>query len=130
MSATGWYANGVCHETQALAIAAKCEQFTGLFASGGLQTSLTGTTFCTGLSSGANQANLTVSQLALNGVVQRSSRVPNVSLPSCSLEQPELFPLPSATDIGTVFAWGFSLVLVSYLAAWGLGTVLNFLKRN
>ena len=45
-------------------------------------------------------------------------------------EVPELFPLPSATDIGTVFAWGFSLVLVSYLAAWGLGTVLNFLKRN
>jgi hypothetical protein len=55
---------------------------------------------------------------------------PHAQTPTCSLEQPEIFPLPSATDIGTVFAWGFSLVLVSYLTAWGLGTVLNFLKRN
>lgn len=37
---------------------------------------------------------------------------------------------PQPGDIGTAFAWGFSLVAGSYVIAWALGAVLNLLKEN
>jgi hypothetical protein len=38
------------------------------------------------------------------------------------------FPAPA--DAGEVWAWGFSLVVVSYMFAWGTGAVINFIKEH
>ena len=38
-----------------------------------------------------------------------------------------MFPAPA--DASPVFAWGFSLVVVSYMFAWGCGAVLNFIRE-
>jgi fructose-specific phosphotransferase system IIC component len=38
------------------------------------------------------------------------------------------FPAPA--DASEVWAWGFSLVVVSYMFAWGVGTVVNFIKTH
>ena len=35
---------------------------------------------------------------------------------------------PSPTDFGTVWAFGFFLVVGSYVVSWGAGTVLRFFK--
>ena len=120
MSTTGFYANGVCHATVAQARQAQCELYTATISHGGSVVNQT----CMPLAS-----DMWVRQFTPSGYLSQQG-VAYPTFTSCSLEQPELFPLPSATDIGTVFAWGFSLVLVSYLTAWGLGAVLNFLKRN
>jgi hypothetical protein len=40
------------------------------------------------------------------------------------------FTLPAPTDAMAAWGLGFSLVVTSYLAAWGCGAVLNFIKRN
>ena len=38
------------------------------------------------------------------------------------------FPTPE--DAGQVWLWGFSLVFISYLFAWGTGAVVNFIKNH
>lgn len=40
------------------------------------------------------------------------------------------FTIPAPTDAATAWGLGFSLVVTSYLMAWGCGAVLNFIKRN
>ncbi|MEW6706475.1 MAG: hypothetical protein AB1430_16635 [Pseudomonadota bacterium] len=41
-----------------------------------------------------------------------------------------LFSFPSATDLGTAFGVGFTLVVSGYLIGWAVGSVLNFIERN
>lgn len=37
---------------------------------------------------------------------------------------------PTAEQASTAYVWGFSVVVVAYLAGWGVGAVLNTIKRN
>lgn len=41
-----------------------------------------------------------------------------------------LFTFPTPTDASTAWVWGFSLVVVSFLAAWGAGAVVNMIHRR
>lgn len=41
-----------------------------------------------------------------------------------------VFKIPTPTEFGAAWAWGFSIVVVSYLAGWAVGAVLNFLNRS
>lgn len=38
------------------------------------------------------------------------------------------FSFPAPADFGTAWAWGFSLVVGSYLIGWAAGVVLRFLN--
>ena len=38
------------------------------------------------------------------------------------------FPAPA--DAAEVWAWGFSLVVISYMFAWGVGAVVNSIKNH
>lgn len=40
------------------------------------------------------------------------------------------FAVPTPAEFATVWAWGFSTVVVSYLIGWSVGAVVNFIKRR
>jgi hypothetical protein len=40
------------------------------------------------------------------------------------------FSFPSPADFSTAWAWGFSLVVGSYLIGWAAGAVLRFFNRS
>ena len=70
-----------------------------------------------------------------NGVLKASSVQP-ADFAGCSVllvtgqERDALmgFSFPSPTDFGTAWAWGFSLVVGSYLIGWAAGVVLRCLS--
>lgn len=39
------------------------------------------------------------------------------------------FAVPTPAQFATVWAWGFSLVVGSYLMSWAVGAVVNFLRK-
>lgn len=41
----------------------------------------------------------------------------------------QLFKTPTATEFAVAWAWGFSLVVGVYVAAWAAGALLNSFKR-
>lgn len=41
-----------------------------------------------------------------------------------------VFQIPDSAILGTAFWTGFQLVAFAYLAGWGVGAVLNFLKEK
>lgn len=41
-----------------------------------------------------------------------------------------LFTFPTPADASAAWVWGFSLVVVSFLAAWGAGAVVNMIHRR
>lgn len=41
-----------------------------------------------------------------------------------------LTAFPTEADAMTAFVWGFSLVLISYVTAWGCGAVINLIGRK
>ena len=38
------------------------------------------------------------------------------------------FTVPSPAEFGAAWAWGFSVVVGSYMLAWGVGAVLRFFR--
>jgi len=49
-----------------------------------------------------------------------------VSGPEAGMFQGIAFP--TNTDAATAWVWGFSLVVVSYMFAWAVGAVVNFIN--
>jgi hypothetical protein len=53
-----------------------------------------------------------------------------VLVPGAELSALSGISFPSPADAATAWAWGFSLVVGSYVIAWAAGAVVNFVNRN